>query len=195
VLASQASLASFIDDAAKREIAIARAEASLAVARQDYAQDRLSETTLSAPHKGLAIYSDPTDWAGRPVTTGETIIQIADPARVLLRIDAPLSSGETLRSGARLKVFLDSDPLNPIEATLTTASYYSRPRKVMTARRAGFSLILSAMPFICSRAKPCPWMIPKYLPAKKRPRGGPFTKSLFINICFFASRYFSPAPF
>ena len=119
-------VASFIDDAAKREIAIARAEASLAAARQDYAQDRLSETTLSTPHKGLAIYSDPADWAGRPVTTGETIIQIADPARVLLRIDAPLSSGETLRSGARLKVFLDSDPLNPIEATLTTASYYAQ---------------------------------------------------------------------
>ena len=122
----QASLASFMDDAAKREIAIARAQASLAAARQDYAQDRLSKTTLSTPHKGLAIYSDPADWTGRPVTTGETIIQIADPSRVLLRLDAPLSSGETLRSGARLKVFLDSDPLNPIEATLTTASYYAQ---------------------------------------------------------------------
>jgi len=93
----QASLTSFIDDQAKREIAVARAEQSLASARQDYAQDRLSKTTLVAPRDGLAIYSDPTDWAGRPVATGEAIIQIADPARVLLRIDAPLAIGETLQ--------------------------------------------------------------------------------------------------
>jgi len=82
------SIRRIADGAAKREIAIARAEQSLAAARQDYAQDRLSETILSAPHKGLAIYSDPADWAGRPVTTGETIIQIADPSRVLLPYEA-----------------------------------------------------------------------------------------------------------
>ena len=75
---------------------------------------------------GLAIYSDPTDWAGKPVATGEAIIQIADPSRVLLRIDAPLSIGETLKSGARVRMFLDSDPLNAIEAELTEASYYAQ---------------------------------------------------------------------
>lgn len=122
----QAALTSFIDDKAKREIAVARAEKSLAAARQDYAQDRLNKTILSAPRDGLAIYSDPTDWAGRPVTTGETIIQIADPNRILLRLDAPLSMGETLRSRARIKLFLDSDPLRPLEAELMTASYYAQ---------------------------------------------------------------------
>jgi len=122
----QASLTSFIDDSAKREIAVARVEKSLAAARQDYAQDRLTKTVLTAPRDGLAIYSDPTDWAGRPVATGEAIIQIADPARVLLRIDAPLAIGEALQSGARVRMFLDSDPLNPLEAELLTASYYAQ---------------------------------------------------------------------
>lgn len=122
----QASLTSFIDNEAKRSLATAQAEQKLALARQDYAQDRLSKTTLSAPISGLAIYSDPTDWAGKPVTTGEAIIQIADPTRVLLRIDAPLAIGETLQSGARVRVFLDSDPLNAIEAELTQASYYAQ---------------------------------------------------------------------
>jgi len=123
----QASLTSFIDDKAKRNLAVAQAEKSLAHAKQDYARDRLSKTVLTAPKDGLAIYSDPTDWAGRPVATGEVIIQIADPKRVLVRIDAPLSIGETLQSGARVRMFLDADPLNPIEAELLTASFYAEP--------------------------------------------------------------------
>jgi len=123
----QASLTAFIDDKAKRELAVAQAEKALAAAKQDYARDRLSKTILTAPKNGLAIYSDPTDWAGRPVATGEAIIQIADPTRVLLRIDAPLAIGETLQSGARVRMFMDADPLNPIEAELLTASYYAQP--------------------------------------------------------------------
>lgn len=119
-------MTSFIDNEAKRELAVAQAEKSLAAARQNYARDRLSKTVLKAPKNGLALYSDPTDWAGRPVATGEAIIQIADPSRVLIRIDAPLSIGETLHSGARVRMFLDNDPLNPIEAELETASYYAQ---------------------------------------------------------------------
>jgi hypothetical protein len=122
----QASLASFIDNDAKRGIALAKAEKAMASARQDYARDRLSKTEISAPKAGLAIYSDPTDWAGRPVATGEAIIQIADPAKIILRIDAPLSIGETLKRGARVRMFMDSDPLRPLEAKITTASYYTQ---------------------------------------------------------------------
>jgi len=122
----QAALTSFIDNKAKREIAVAKAEKAMASARQDYARDRLSKTVVNTPKAGLAIYSDPTDWAGRPVSTGEAIIKIADPTRVLLRIDAPLAIGETLQSGARVRMFMDSDPLNPIEAKLTSASYYAQ---------------------------------------------------------------------
>ncbi len=123
----QTSLTSFIDNKAKREIAVARAEKAMAGARQDYARDRLSKTTVTTPIAGLAIYSDPTDWAGRPVATGEAIIKIADPSRVLLRIDAPLAIGDSLQSGARVRMFMDSDPLKPIEAEVTTASYYAQP--------------------------------------------------------------------
>ena len=123
----QASLTSFIDNKAKREIAVAQAEKSMAKARQNYARDRLSKTEVKTPKSGLAIYSDPTDWAGRPVSTGETIIKIANPSRVLLRIDVPLSVGESLKDEARVRMFMDNDPLKPIEAELVSASYYAQP--------------------------------------------------------------------
>jgi len=121
----QASLSAFIDEKSKREIAVAKAEKSLALARERYAQDRLNKTELRAPIAGLAIYSDPQDWIGRPVATGEAIIQIADPTRVLLRIDAPLASGESLREGARVRIFMDADPVTPLEGDIIHASYYA----------------------------------------------------------------------
>lgn len=122
----QASLTSFIDTTAKREIAVAKAEKMMAGARQNYARDRLSKTLIHAPKDGLAIYSDPTDWAGRPVSTGEAIIKIADPSRVLLRIDVPLAIGETLERGARVRMFMDSDPLTPLDAELMSASFQAQ---------------------------------------------------------------------
>ena len=123
----QASLTSFIDNKAKREIAVAQAEKTMASARQNYARDRLSKTIVTTPTPGLAIYSDPTDWAGRPVSTGETIIKIADPSRVLLRVDVPLDVGETLKNDARVRIFMDNDPLTPIDAKLVSASFYAQP--------------------------------------------------------------------
>ena len=123
----QAAVSSFISATAKRDIAIAEAEKALASARQDYAQDRLAKTTLTSPKKGLAIYSDPADWRGRHVTTGEAIIRIADPSNLRLRIEAPLSMGESLNGGSRIKLFLDNEPLNTLEAELVSASYYAKP--------------------------------------------------------------------
>jgi len=123
----QASLRAFVDSEAKRELAIAQAEVKLAAAKTDYARERLSQTLLYAPQDGLALYTDISDWTGRPVSTGEAIVKIADPTRVTLRIDAPLAHGEALQSGARVRMFLDSDPINPIEAELSRASYQASP--------------------------------------------------------------------
>ena len=122
----QAALSAFINVEAKKEIAIAKAEKALAQARESFAKDQLLKTELIAPHDGLAIYSDPKDWTGRPVSTGEAIIEIAEPTRIVLRIQAPLPSGERLRQGMRVRLFLDADPVNPVEATLESASFYAQ---------------------------------------------------------------------
>ena len=118
-----AGLRAFVDADAKRELAVADAEAELATARRDYAQDRLDKTVLRAPRDGLALFSDVSELTGRPVSNGEAILRIAEPSRVLLRLHAPLSHGEALREGARVRMFLDTDPVAPLEAKLLRASY------------------------------------------------------------------------
>ena len=79
-----AGLRAFVDAEAKRELAVADAEAELATARRDYAQDRLDKTVLRAPRDGLALFSDVSELTGRPVSNGEAILRIAEPARCLL---------------------------------------------------------------------------------------------------------------
>ncbi len=124
----QTSLSAFIDNDAKRDLAVVRAEQQLAGARQDYAADRLAKTRLIADRDGLVIYSDEKDWAGRPVAIGEKIMQIADPERVLLRMSTPIADSVTLQRGARVRMFLDADPLRPLEAELLRANFYATPQ-------------------------------------------------------------------
>ena len=121
--ARRADLASFGDPAAKAEIAIARAEAELAAARRDYALDNLARTRITAPRTGVAILADSDDWKGRPVATGETLFEIADPEAVELEILAPLDTGEPLTPGTQVRLFLDSDPTTPIEAAITRSAF------------------------------------------------------------------------
>ena len=118
-----AGLRAFVDAEAKRELAVADAEAELATARRDYARERLDKTILRAPRDGLALFSDVSELTGRPVSNGEAILRIAEPTRVLLRLHAPLAHGEALREGARVRMFLDTDPVAPLEANLVRASY------------------------------------------------------------------------
>lgn len=118
-----AGLRIFVDADAKRELAVADAEAELALARRDYAKARLDKTILRAPRDGLALFSDVSELTGRPVSNGEAILRIAEPTRVLLRLHAPLAHGEALREGARVRMFLDTDPVAPLEAELVRASY------------------------------------------------------------------------
>ena len=84
---------------------------------------------MTAPVPGIAIFSDKSDWEGKPVSAGEAIVSMADPGNVEMEIDLPVKDSMVLAEGARVKIFLDSDPLNPLEATLTKASYRAQPDK------------------------------------------------------------------
>ncbi len=106
-----------------REVAIAQAELDVRKAEAAYAQDLLERTRVRAGATGLLLYSSKSDWIGRPVTTGERIMEIADSRKLEVRVDLPVSDVITAKEGARVVVYLDSDPLAPVEAVLVRASY------------------------------------------------------------------------
>lgn len=108
----------------------AKAELSLAEGRLrerevDVAslERELAQLSIKAGADGVFVYSDPDDWAGRPVQTGERIGQLADPALLGVQAWAPVNEAVNLQPGAPMTVFLSVAPLSPLAAQLDYAGY------------------------------------------------------------------------
>jgi multidrug resistance efflux pump len=119
--------AAFDDRNARRELTIAAAELRLAIAERDAAADQLARTRVVAGRSGVAVFGTRKDWEGRPVATGERIMQIAASDQVQLRIEMPVKDAPVVRDGARVRAYLDSDPLKPLDATLERATFHATP--------------------------------------------------------------------
>ena len=119
---------------AKRELATAQSELRLAEAERDYARQRLGEAVIRAERSGVALYGDPQDWVGRPVKVGEALMQVADATSIAFRLDVAAPDAVNLVAGAKVSVFLDAAPLDPLEASLERASYKAVPDASGVAR-------------------------------------------------------------
>lgn len=102
-------------------------------------QSLMTRVEVRAEHDGIAIFSDKNDWIGRPVQTGERVIQLADPADAGLLVWLPVKDALTLEKGAPMKMFLHTDPMHPVEASLEQTSYQSSlsPDNVASYRLKG----------------------------------------------------------
>ena len=122
------SLQSFTDARARHDLGIARAELWVKITEREFAREQLSRSQIKAARAGIAVFGDVRDLVGRPVAIGEKLMEIADPARVEIRIDVPVSDSIILAPGARVTAYLDSDPLRPLAATIVRADYQARAR-------------------------------------------------------------------
>lgn len=113
----------FGDPKSKAELTVKRAEVRLRRTEAEYARSLLERITVKADRSGIAIYSDPNEYRGRPVRVGERVMLIADPAKARIAIEIPVSDAIAMDKGAKVQVFLDIDPLNPVSGTLQRASY------------------------------------------------------------------------
>ena len=123
----RATQAAFSDDKARHELALARAELDLKQAERDYARELLQRSVIHAERNGVLVYADKDRWIGRPVRTGERIMQIVDPADIAARIELPVADAIVLERGARIRMFLDADPLSAIPAHLESEGYHAEP--------------------------------------------------------------------
>jgi multidrug resistance efflux pump len=122
----QVQQAAFTDDRAKRDLAQVRAELALKQSELDLARETFEKAVVRAPRDGVVIYSDRKDWVGRPVTTGQRILEIADPTRVEIRAFLPSVDILDLKPGAKTKVFLDGAPLQPLDAQVVSVSHVAK---------------------------------------------------------------------
>ncbi len=122
----RANQLAFEDQRGRHELSISKAELALRIAERNYAKALLDESVVRAQLDGIAAFRDKKDLLGKPVRTGERLLAIADPSKVLVRINMPVADGYILKPGAHVKLFLDSDPLNPLAARIVSADYEAK---------------------------------------------------------------------
>ncbi|WP_338846561.1 HlyD family efflux transporter periplasmic adaptor subunit [Massilia sp. W12] len=119
----RATQKSFSDLASKAELASLKARLDERSAELTFAEELAQRIQVQAPAGGVAVFSDPNDWLGKPVQTGERILLLADPNKVQVSIHLALEDALELAPDAEVKLYLNVQPLNTLHARLTQSSY------------------------------------------------------------------------
>lgn len=88
-----------------------------------YLDETLSRVDVRAEHDGVLVYSDPNDWVGKPVVTGERIAQLAQPEPLGVLVWVPVGDAITLETGAAMRIYLQVAPLDALSGELVQTSY------------------------------------------------------------------------
>jgi multidrug resistance efflux pump len=86
---------------------------------------QLARIEVLAPRDGVAVFGDTNDWIGKPVSTGERILLIADPSQPAMLINLPVADAIALDVGANVKLYLTTHPLSALDGKIIETSYQS----------------------------------------------------------------------
>lgn len=117
----------FHDSSSQSELALLGGRAQEKRAELAAVQAQLSRIHVHADHDGIAVFTDTDDWLGRPVSTGERIMQLANPDNPGMLIHLPVADAITLDTGATVKLFLTVQPLKPLAGQIIETSYQATP--------------------------------------------------------------------
>lgn len=117
----------FGDEASRLELQVLEARVREKSAEASHLSEVLARLTLTAPQGGIAIFADSDEWVGRSVQVGQKVMMIADPS--LIDVTAYLAPEDALEleTGGEVTVYLHTDPLSPLRASITQSSYEAVP--------------------------------------------------------------------
>jgi multidrug efflux pump subunit AcrA (membrane-fusion protein) len=84
----------------------------------EYLNELVERSLVSAQRQGIVLFDDPFEWIGRPVITGERVMVIADERQVELEAWLSPANAIALEAGSRIRMYLNADPLRPVQAEL-----------------------------------------------------------------------------
>ncbi|MEJ8855600.1 HlyD family efflux transporter periplasmic adaptor subunit [Variovorax robiniae] len=121
-----ASQRAFDNPQSKSELTVLNGKAQQRRSEWAAVTAQLARTHVLSPRAGVAVYSDPNDWIGKPVVTGERILQVADPAQPAMLVQLPVADAIALEVGAPVTLYLTAYPLEPLEGKILETSYQAR---------------------------------------------------------------------
>ncbi|PKO58600.1 MAG: HlyD family secretion protein [Betaproteobacteria bacterium HGW-Betaproteobacteria-18] len=113
----------FVDPQSRAELATQEARVKEKSSTIGYMQELLGKMVVTAPENGVILFSDPADLEGRPITTGERVMTLADDNSASMTVWLATSDAVALEPGRRVRLFLHTQPLNPCEGFILSSSY------------------------------------------------------------------------
>ncbi len=114
---------SFVDPQSRGELATQEARVREKGSTIGYMQELLQKMDVRAPADGIVLFGDPSDWEGKPVTTGERVMMLADEMSAGVTVWLPVADAVALEPGRRVRLFLHTEPLRPCEGVVVRSSY------------------------------------------------------------------------
>ncbi|MBF0182179.1 MAG: HlyD family efflux transporter periplasmic adaptor subunit [Magnetococcales bacterium] len=111
------------DPESSARLALLSAKEQLQRIRAEYAKQRLEQVEVTARRAGVVVLDDVDGLIGKPMKTGEKIMEIADPEQVEARILLPVADAIVLTTGGEVTLFLDAAPLDPVQARIRQINY------------------------------------------------------------------------
>lgn len=108
-------------------IGLVEAEISRLQVEADYARDLLARATITAPQDGVAIFAGVDSLTGRPLRTGDPVMEIADPASKELLIRVPVDAMIPITSNSPVDYYLNVAPLTGYSAKMHSIGYQASP--------------------------------------------------------------------
>jgi hypothetical protein len=106
------------DSRSKPQLALLTGKIEERRAELDFLREQLGRARVLAPQDGVALFDDPTEWIGKPVSVGERILRIAAPSDVEVEAWLPIADAIELPPGAPVRLYLNASPLAPVTARL-----------------------------------------------------------------------------
>ncbi|MDQ7743392.1 efflux RND transporter periplasmic adaptor subunit [Hydrogenophaga pseudoflava] len=113
----------FDDLKSKADVAVALGRVREKEAELAAVETQAQRVEVRADRDGIAIFSDTNDWIGRPVMTGERVMQLAQPEDGGIQVWLAVADAINLELDAPVRLFLHTDPLSPRSGRLVEASY------------------------------------------------------------------------
>lgn len=123
----QARQAAVTDPRGRAQIPALQGRLDHQSAEMRFLESQEERLVIRASRAGIAIFDNAHEWIGRPVMTGERIMEIADPARMELEIRLPAADAIQFPENAKVLFFRNVDPRQPNAARLSFVGYRAVP--------------------------------------------------------------------
>ena len=128
----QGTLQSLSDAKSRTQLASQEGKTSEKKLETEYIKDLLEKAQIKSPKDGIAIFDDPSQWIGKPVAAGERVMIIANENDVEIEAWLSVNNAIQLPRDAKVKLYLNTSPLSPIDGIVKSIGYEAIQRPDMT---------------------------------------------------------------